>query len=111
VKSNLKAVHKKSRRNRSQLSRSKICGCFYCLKEFTFSQIGGWIDDGETALCPCCGIDAVLGFDTETADQALLQTMHEHWFENSIRLTPEEWKRAVEKNAWPASLQKFAARK
>jgi hypothetical protein len=111
LKSDLETVHKKSRRNRLQLADSKSCGCFYCLKEFPFSQIADWIDDSETARCPYCGIDAVLGFDTETADQALLQNMHEHWFENTIRLTPEEWKRAVERKAWPASPQKFATRK
>ena len=110
-KTNLTKIHRKSRRNRPELSRSKICGCFYCLKEFAFSQIGEWIVDNETALCPYCGVDAVLGFDRERADQQLLQKMHERWFEKPVRMTPEEWDGAIERNVWPAGPVKAPTRK
>jgi hypothetical protein len=101
VKENLTALHKKSSRHRSSLAKSKVCGCFYCFHEFPFVQIVDWIDDKKTALCPYCGIDAVLGFNTPAADQELLHAMHERWFENPKRLTPEEWKKAAEGHVWP----------
>lgn len=98
AKADLNRLHKKSRHNRSFLSESTVCGCFYCFKEFPFAQIKSWIDDNKTALCPYCGIDAVLGFDSILADQQLLQEMHEHWFKSSIRLRSDEWDNALRAN-------------
>lgn len=96
----LTKIHSKSRRNRSSLARSAICGCFYCLNEYPFQRISEWTDDGETAICPCCGVDAVLGFSSPSADHGLLRDMHKHWFERSKRLTQEEWENALKKDAW-----------
>jgi hypothetical protein len=101
-KASLDDLHKKSRYNRSSLAKSKICGCFYCFSEFPFEQIVKWTDDNETALCPCCSVDAVLDFDSAGADQELLQWMHERWFKTPRRLTSDEWKNAVESNVWPS---------
>ena len=111
TKANLTALHKKSSRHRSSLAKSQICGCFYCFHEFPFEQIVEWIDDNETALCPYCGIDAVLGFDMPTVDQKLLHAMHERGFETPKRLTPKEWKKAVEKNVWARAPAKAPSRK
>ena len=36
------------------------CGCFCCLQTFAASEVTDWIDDGDTPLCPHCGIAAVL---------------------------------------------------
>ncbi len=108
TKVSLAALHKKSRRNRSWLKQSRICGCFYCFNEFPSDRIVEWIDDEETALCPYCGIDAVLGFDSEAADQELLHDMHDRWFKTLPRLTSEEWKNAVERNVWPPTRMKPA---
>lgn len=102
AKPNLTALHKKSSRHRSSLSKAKICGCFYCLREFPFTQIAEWIADNETALCPYCGVDAVLGFKSQPADQELLHAMHEYWFGDHRHLTPEEWKKATDKDLWPS---------
>ena len=98
----------RSRNNRSSLQKASICGCFYCLAEFPFEQIAEWIDADRTALCPQCGVDAVLGFDTPAADQELLHAMHDYWFKPSISLTPDEWKDAVEKNRWPKRVRSWA---
>jgi hypothetical protein len=35
------------------------CGCC-CLQTFAASEVIDWVDDGDTPLCPCCGIAAVL---------------------------------------------------
>lgn len=78
-------LHKKSWRNRELLRNAKVCICFYCFKQFSFSGITKWTDENETALCPSCAIDAVLGFEIEPVDQTILLQMHERWFQRTIR--------------------------
>ena len=97
----LKKFHRKSRRHRSALAEATICACFYCLSEYPVQQITEWTDNEETAICPCCGVDAVLGFNETVADQQLLRDMHARWFEDRKELTREEWDGAIERNAWP----------
>ena len=68
--------------NREQLKQSKRCGCFDCVKIFDPSEIVEWCDlDEDTALCPYCGIDSVLGDASgfEITGE-LLQQMHDYWF-------------------------------
>ena len=36
------------------------CGCFCCLQVFPAAEIIDWIDDGDTPLCPHCGMSALL---------------------------------------------------
>jgi NAD-dependent SIR2 family protein deacetylase len=36
------------------------CGCFCCLQAFEPAEVIDWIDDGETPVCPYCGVAAVL---------------------------------------------------
>ena len=47
--------------NRPALENDTICGCFYCLAIFNPTEITEWCDDDDTALCPYCGIDSVIG--------------------------------------------------
>jgi len=57
-----------SRRHRPAIEKSRICGCFHCEQFLAPHQIESWVADlGEgadgpeqTALCPWCGVDAVL---------------------------------------------------
>ena len=37
-----------------------LCGCFHCLRTFEATSVIDWIDDGETPLCPFCGVDSVM---------------------------------------------------
>jgi hypothetical protein len=53
-------------RHRSEIEQSSRCGCYYCLQLFAPSEITNWINEtygeaAQTALCPKCGIDAVIG--------------------------------------------------
>jgi hypothetical protein len=74
-------AHKWAVRNRSDLQKSNLCGCFYCLAVFPANEVQNWIDDGETALCPKCGIDSVIGSISEYPIQhEFLSKMHDHWF-------------------------------
>lgn len=34
-------------------------GCYYCLETFNESEIEDYVDNGNTALCPYCMVDAV----------------------------------------------------
>jgi hypothetical protein len=82
----LLAAHDKCMHNRAALQEAGKGGCFYCLKEFTADQIVEWVDGDETALCPFCGIDSVLSFNTDTADQPFLSAMKGRWFGRTVRL-------------------------
>jgi len=36
------------------------CGCTNCQRLFSYSQIADFWDDGETPVCPYCGLDTVV---------------------------------------------------
>jgi hypothetical protein len=69
----LELAHKRSIRHRPEIEASDTCGCFYCLATFRPDEIVDWTDwpdgtpegeedrYGQTALCPRCGIDSVIG--------------------------------------------------
>ena len=59
-------IHRKSSSHEQDIRNSKICGCFYCLNIFSPSEINEWWDEksgSKTAVCPKCGIDAVIPDD------------------------------------------------
>src|SRR5579872_940716 len=60
----LKEAHKLSIFNKEWIKKSEVCGCFYCQTIFGPDRIMEWTDNGHpkglTALCPNCGIDAVI---------------------------------------------------
>lgn len=62
----LDAAHKHAFRNRGEISASTMCGCFWCLSTYPPSEIVQWTDAdemgvGQTALCPRCPVDSVIG--------------------------------------------------
>jgi hypothetical protein len=62
----VQAAHQYCTGHRNSILESASCGCFHCLSIFSPDKIDEWIDEnvqgeGQTALCPVCGIDAVLG--------------------------------------------------
>jgi hypothetical protein len=74
-------AHVHSSKHRAEISSSIICGCFYCEKTFQAREIVDWTDDGQTALCPKCGIDSVIGSASGfPVTQEFLHQMCEHWF-------------------------------
>ncbi|MEH6993745.1 cytoplasmic protein [Neobacillus drentensis] len=76
-----KEAHRFSSHHRKDLERDQVCGCFHCLKIYSPSEITEWVDDDDTALCPYCGIDSVLG---ESAGypitEQFLNGLHKAWF-------------------------------
>jgi len=79
----LEAAHRHSMDHRMELFRSSRCGCFSCAQTFAVSAVEKWIDKGETALCPRCGVDAVIGSAAGYAlTPSFLEEMHDYWFGN-----------------------------
>ncbi|PCK83081.1 cytoplasmic protein [Rhizobium sophoriradicis] len=75
-------AHKHSARHRQDIETSGRCGCFYCCAVFEPSEIEEWVDADTTALCPRCGIDAVLGDASGLPVTAkdFLTRMKSRWF-------------------------------
>lgn len=77
----IRAASKYSFTNRQQLEMSKKAGCYYCLSIFNPSEIEEWTGIDDSALCPKCGIDSVLG-DTSpySIDKKTLKELKDYWF-------------------------------
>lgn len=78
-------LHDLSFENEELLKQAARCGCYYCGRIFKPSEISKWIADrhGRTAMCPHCGIDAVLQEAADgsyTLDESLLLHMNQTWF-------------------------------
>lgn len=61
------------------------CGCYYCLKHFPWEQIEIFIDGGDTAVCPHCGVDSVI-HSHKPIDGEYLKGQQERWFGETIKL-------------------------
>lgn len=74
-------AHKHCGNHRDKLKNDKICGCFYCLSIFSPEEIHQWIDNQQTALCPYCSIDSVIGESSGyPITKEFLEKMRKHWF-------------------------------
>jgi len=83
--------------HRALLAQSDRAGCFHCGAIFAPSEISEWINEppaptsgnvvpqGVTALCPRCGIDAVLPSAKMSLSSELLRQMAEHYFGEQFR--------------------------
>ena len=80
----LDRAYKLSFENHSTLVQSHTCACFYCLKTFSPSEIVEWIGDkdADTAMCPYCGIDAIIADKTglPIEDFKFLNQMYQRYF-------------------------------
>ena len=77
----VRVAHDHCSRHRAEVLASTACGCFYCEQAFPPGEIEDWVDDGETALCPRCGIDSVIGDASGFAITAeMLKEMRGYWF-------------------------------
>ena len=80
-------AHQYSSAHRQQIEQSETCGCFYCLSIFPPKMIEEWIDEdneaiGQTAMCPECGIDSVIGSKAGfPITREFLTSMKNYWFQ------------------------------
>ena len=70
-------AHELSSYHREALEAAGEARCFYCFASILFSDIRHWVDAGQTAICPKCGIDALL---PGTHSNAFLTVMYHYWF-------------------------------
>ncbi len=78
-------AHDHCRRNRAELEQSELCGCFYCMKVFPPTAIREWIDKDQTAMCPYCEIDSVIGSASAyPVTPEFLERMHAQWFDSVL---------------------------
>jgi hypothetical protein len=55
------SYHKYVINNRDTLEQyGGDCGCIHCKKIFNSKEISEWCDSSTTAICPYCGIDAIV---------------------------------------------------
>ena len=79
----LDAAHRHSANHKAELDISDVCGCFFCQEVIAVNDIEEWVEDESgTALCPHCGVDAVIGSASgfPVADASFIRAMHERWF-------------------------------
>lgn len=73
-------------RNKIAVEASETCGCYCCETIFAPSAITSWVDDGpspsdQTANCPHCGIDSVIGSASGLPiTPEFLHAMKAYWF-------------------------------
>lgn len=80
----LEEWHNKAYFNKDIIEKANICGCFYCRNFFYPIEIREYCDRGKTALCPRCGIDAILPLEKQ--DSYILEEMYKHWFNQVWRI-------------------------
>jgi hypothetical protein len=97
MKNPLVAAYRYTTNNWSQLQDSKLCGCCNCVQIFPADEVVGWTgldmnnaDDPraveqQTAMCPRCGSEAVLGDKSGYPIHAqFLTQMNEAWFQQTL---------------------------
>lgn len=77
-------LHKCAIHNRKDLETSDMCGCFYCKEMFYPGDITEWTDDGETAICPKCGVDSVISNKKDyIVTPEDLKLLNKYYFKNT----------------------------
>ena len=83
--SELKAIYSHSIRNEESILKSDFCGCFHCISIFPvadvkLSEMVVEKDGFRTAICPICGIDAVIGDASVEITAEILESLNEYYF-------------------------------
>ena len=82
-KTQSRSYHSHTLRNRLEIESSEYCHCIGCCKSYPASLVGDFIKDGngETALCPYCGTDAVIGDGCGLElNQDIMSALNKIWF-------------------------------
>ena len=72
-------IHSHAANNEIEILKSKTCSCFFCRQTYSARLVNDWINDerGVTAICPECGMDAVVGDASGIPlDKTLLKEMN-----------------------------------
>lgn len=84
-KNKMERLHRYCSFNVELVKKSAKCHCFYCKSSFdaseTLKEGAEILDDGQTVVCPICGIDSVLpDAIREPINEEVLGEMHNYWF-------------------------------
>jgi len=74
----LKKLHESSSLHREIILGGDDCSCFGCESVYNPREVVRWCDEGQTAICPKCGIDSVLPGEVVPE---LLNEMYKYYFE------------------------------
>jgi len=66
--------------NSEAIKLSKEVGCYYCCEIFNKEEIKEYTDDGKTALCPKCSVDAILCSSQGEITKQILEESNKFWF-------------------------------
>ena len=75
--------HSHTIRNQREIDQSMYCHCISCCKSYPSPIVMNFIKDGEgeTALCPYCGVDAVIGDGCGLEiNPDILKALNKIWF-------------------------------
>lgn len=83
--SSMKEAAKHSSSNRLEIEASSLCGCYCCESTYSASEVTEWTPKRgrllESAICPKCGTDSVIGDASGVAINAdMLKSMRNHYF-------------------------------
>jgi len=67
-----------------EIMASRFVGCIYCLMIYAPKSVVEWTDEGTTAICPICGVDAVIPMSLERVNSEFLKDMRKHWFDELL---------------------------
>ncbi len=75
-------LHAYSSSNKDLIEESTICYCFHCQKKMDSKEIVNYLKEGSgTALCPYCGVDAILPDSVEEEiNDEIITGMNKYWF-------------------------------
>lgn len=83
-------LHKCAIYNRKDIQQSDTCGCFYCKNIFYAGDITEWTDNGETAICPHCGVDSVICNKKDyIVTEEDLNMLNRYYFHNTTIITKD----------------------
>lgn len=69
-------------KNKNSLSFCTKVGCFHCMKIYEKQEIKEYTDNNETAICPYCQVDSVIGDSLGfPLNQQILERANKFWFQ------------------------------
>ncbi len=74
---------KHAKDNELEIVQSNLCGCYFCRHIFSAREVSDWIEDEHhvSAVCPECGMDAVIGDHSGVPlSKDLLKEMNEYFY-------------------------------
>ena len=80
-------IYISSSHNRTVITAATKCVCFYCKKTTEPKDILEYCDNGNTAICPHCGVDSILpnsAFPNNIIDDNIVTQMQELYFTNGV---------------------------